>query len=114
MSCGPRVSERHLEVEHLLDLHARDGRHAVEELHPNHALALGELATLPEREPERRPFPRRASASRRSPRRREARRFPQNEPPAEKEVMVLANRSMPSCTVIPVLGYEDVGEAVEW
>jgi uncharacterized glyoxalase superfamily protein PhnB len=27
---------------------------------------------------------------------------------------MLANRSMPSSTVIPVLGYEDVGEAVDW
>jgi uncharacterized glyoxalase superfamily protein PhnB len=24
------------------------------------------------------------------------------------------NRSMPACTVIPVLGYDDVGQAVEW
>jgi hypothetical protein len=27
---------------------------------------------------------------------------------------VLANRSMPASTVIPVLGYDDVGEAIEW
>jgi uncharacterized glyoxalase superfamily protein PhnB len=27
---------------------------------------------------------------------------------------MLANRSMPTSTVIPVLMYEDVGEAVEW
>jgi hypothetical protein len=27
---------------------------------------------------------------------------------------VLANRSMPESTVIPVLGYDDVGEAIEW
>jgi len=27
---------------------------------------------------------------------------------------VLPNRSMPACTVIPVLGYPDVREAVEW
>jgi uncharacterized glyoxalase superfamily protein PhnB len=27
---------------------------------------------------------------------------------------VLVNRSMPSSAVIPVLAYEDVGEAVEW
>jgi uncharacterized glyoxalase superfamily protein PhnB len=27
---------------------------------------------------------------------------------------VLANRSMPPCSVIPELVYEDVGEAVEW
>lgn len=28
--------------------------------------------------------------------------------------MVLVNRSMPSCTIIPELVYEDVGEAVAW
>jgi len=27
---------------------------------------------------------------------------------------MLVNRSMPPCTVIPVLVYEDVGEAIEW
>ena len=27
---------------------------------------------------------------------------------------MLTNRSMPRCTVIPELGYPDVGEAVEW
>jgi hypothetical protein len=27
---------------------------------------------------------------------------------------VLANRSMPASTVIPVLGYDDAGEAIEW
>lgn len=27
---------------------------------------------------------------------------------------MIANRSMPSSTVIPVLGYDDVAEAVEW
>jgi uncharacterized glyoxalase superfamily protein PhnB len=27
---------------------------------------------------------------------------------------MLKNRSMPSCTVIPVLAYPDVGEAVDW
>jgi uncharacterized glyoxalase superfamily protein PhnB len=27
---------------------------------------------------------------------------------------MLANRSMPACTVIPELVYEDVDEAVEW
>ena len=27
---------------------------------------------------------------------------------------MLANRSMPRCTVIPELGYPDVGEAAEW
>lgn len=27
---------------------------------------------------------------------------------------MLANRSMPASTVIPVLGYDDVGEAIEW
>ena len=27
---------------------------------------------------------------------------------------MLVNRSMPSCTVIPVLVYEDVDDAVEW
>src|SRR5438105_6392434 len=27
---------------------------------------------------------------------------------------MLANRSMPSCAVIPELVYEDVGDAVEW
>ena len=27
---------------------------------------------------------------------------------------MLPNRSMPSCTVIPVLPYEDVGKAVDW
>jgi uncharacterized glyoxalase superfamily protein PhnB len=27
---------------------------------------------------------------------------------------VLSNRSMPSCTVIPILPYEDVGKAVDW
>ena len=27
---------------------------------------------------------------------------------------MLVNRSMPRCTVIPELGYPDVGEAVEW
>jgi hypothetical protein len=31
-----------------------------------------------------------------------------------KEVSVLVNRSMPPCTVIPVLGYENVGDAVDW
>jgi uncharacterized glyoxalase superfamily protein PhnB len=31
-----------------------------------------------------------------------------------KEERMLANRSMPSGTVIPVLGYEDVGVAVTW
>ena len=28
--------------------------------------------------------------------------------------MMLANRSMPRCTVIPELAYDDVGEAVDW
>jgi uncharacterized glyoxalase superfamily protein PhnB len=27
---------------------------------------------------------------------------------------MIDNRSMPSCSVIPVLGYDDVGEAVAW
>jgi hypothetical protein len=27
---------------------------------------------------------------------------------------MLANRSMPACSVIPELIYEDVGEAVQW
>jgi uncharacterized glyoxalase superfamily protein PhnB len=27
---------------------------------------------------------------------------------------MLENRSMPACTVIPVLGYPDVGEAIDW
>jgi uncharacterized glyoxalase superfamily protein PhnB len=27
---------------------------------------------------------------------------------------VRENRSMPACTVIPVLGYPDVGEAIDW
>jgi len=27
---------------------------------------------------------------------------------------MLANRSMPRCTVIPVLGYSDVGQAIDW
>lgn len=28
--------------------------------------------------------------------------------------MMLANRSMPRCTVIPELAYDDVGEAIDW
>jgi uncharacterized glyoxalase superfamily protein PhnB len=27
---------------------------------------------------------------------------------------MLANRSMPPCTVIPELAYPDVGQAIEW
>jgi uncharacterized glyoxalase superfamily protein PhnB len=33
---------------------------------------------------------------------------------ADHVVAVLANRSMPESTVIPVLAYEDVGEAIDW
>src|SRR5947209_2095625 len=31
-----------------------------------------------------------------------------------QHVRMLANRSMPRCSVIPELGYEDVSQAIEW
>jgi uncharacterized glyoxalase superfamily protein PhnB len=34
--------------------------------------------------------------------------------PAEPKIAMLTNRSMPATTVIPVLVYEDVPEAIEW
>jgi uncharacterized glyoxalase superfamily protein PhnB len=34
--------------------------------------------------------------------------------PTRQEIRMLPNRSMPSSTLIPVLVYEDVAEAIEW